>query len=107
MASSENPRRESTLVPRALLLPAVIAAAWLYHPFCQDGPVFCLWRRLLGVECPGCGLVRAFSLCAHGRLAEAFAANPLFPAVFFVIAAISLNAAVRLCVSLRGSLARV
>jgi hypothetical protein len=40
-------------------------------------PAFCLWKRLLGFPCPGCGLTRAFLLLSRLRFAEAVARNIL------------------------------
>jgi hypothetical protein len=31
-------------------------------------PPLCMTQELVGVDCPGCGLTRAFVLIAHGRL---------------------------------------
>ena len=59
----------------ALALPMVMAAGWLYYPYCENGPTICMWRRLLDVNCPGCGLTRAFCFLAHGRLGEAAGFN--------------------------------
>lgn len=40
-------------------------------------PSFCVFQRLLGVECPGCGMTRAMSAALHGDAAGAFAHNGL------------------------------
>jgi hypothetical protein len=44
----------------------------------------CLFHRLTGLQCPGCGMTRAAYATLHGRLGEAFRFNPvgmvLFPA---------------------------
>lgn len=37
----------------------------------------CLFHRLTGLDCPGCGMTRATHAVLHGRLAEAFRFNPL------------------------------
>jgi hypothetical protein len=38
-------------------------------------PVMCVWRTLLHLECPGCGMTRALSSAMHGHLYEAVAYN--------------------------------
>ena len=52
-------------------------------------PPICVVRRFFGIECPGCGLTRAFVCLAHGDLAHAWRYNVgailLFP---FVVAQI-------------------
>ena len=42
----------------------------------DDGPVLCPVRRLTGIECPACGLTRAWVHLVHGDLAASVAANP-------------------------------
>ncbi len=39
--------------------------------------LFCPQFRLTGLYCPGCGSMRALGHLLHGRLGEAFTANPL------------------------------
>jgi hypothetical protein len=39
-------------------------------------PEICLSRRLLGLDCPGCGLSRCFVCLAHGEVARAWQFNP-------------------------------
>jgi hypothetical protein len=39
-------------------------------------PNLCVWRRLSGIDCPGCGLTRSFVALAHGNLAQAWHYNP-------------------------------
>ena len=40
-------------------------------------PALCLFRRLWGWECLGCGLTRALCLALHGDLAAALSMNRL------------------------------
>ena len=58
---------------------AALSAAWLYHPYCQTGPTLCVWKKLLGLACPGCGLTRGACFLVHWRWAEAIRFNPLSP----------------------------
>jgi hypothetical protein len=39
-------------------------------------PEICLSRRLLGLDCPGCGLTRCFVALAHGDIVRAWRFNP-------------------------------
>lgn len=66
---------------------AILAAAWLYYPYCQSGPPLCIWKKLFGIGCPGCGLTRGLCFLMHGRWAEAIKFNPLSLLVFGILAA--------------------
>ena len=56
-----------------LLLPLALIAiptAWL-----ERSPSVCLFRRVTGRPCPGCGMTRAVSSVMHGRLREGYRYN--------------------------------
>jgi hypothetical protein len=55
----------------------ILSAAWFYYPYCQTGPTLCIWKKLLGISCPGCGLTRGVCFLVHGKWAEAIRFNPL------------------------------
>ena len=63
-------------------LLGVIAAACLIGWFYQYGmraawlPA-CLFHRLTGLNCPGCGMTRATHAALHGHLGTALRCNPL------------------------------
>jgi hypothetical protein len=40
-------------------------------------PAVCTFRRIFGMDCPGCGLTRAFVAMAHGRAAAAWHYHPV------------------------------
>ncbi len=69
-----------------LLAAVVIGAAAQVTFFGWDVPVMCTWRRILGIECPGCGLTRSFVFLAHGELVEGFRMNALGPPMFLLVA---------------------
>lgn len=52
-------------------------------------PELCTFKRLVGVDCPGCGLTRCFISLAHGDVVAAWRYNPagilLFAAAVFQI----------------------
>lgn len=50
-------------------------------------PTLCTMRRLLGIDCPGCGLTRCFISLAHGSLARAWHFNPAGLLLFALVAA--------------------
>jgi hypothetical protein len=58
------------------------ATASLYPP--------CLLRTFLGVQCPGCGSLRAAHQLLHGNLAAAWALNKPFLVALPLAAAMSL-----------------
>jgi hypothetical protein len=49
-----------------------VAAPLLSRPV----PVVCTFKRLVGVDCPGCGLTRCFISLAHGDVRRALSYNP-------------------------------
>lgn len=49
-------------------------------------PESCAWRRLMGLNCPGCGLTRSFVSLAHGEVSRAWHFHPLGPLLFGVVA---------------------
>ncbi len=67
---------------RALLalLPVLALAAGAYALRKTGGAGWmpgCLFRQLTGIECPGCGMTRGTHALLNGRIAEAFAFNPV------------------------------
>jgi len=73
---------------RALLVSLVVLAlAFVAYKLRQDGGAGwmpgCFFRKLTGLECPGCGMTRATYAVLHGHFMEAFRLNPvgfiLFP----------------------------
>lgn len=62
----------------------VARVAWLLAPFAwvalptrwlASAPTVCLFRRVTGRPCPGCGMTRALSRLAHGDLRGAWREN--------------------------------
>ena len=55
----------------------------------------CPSKRILNIECPGCGTTRAIYHASRGRIDEAFAHNPLFvvvglPMLGFVVVSLAM-----------------
>ena len=63
-----------------LINTAAVAAAGLYALLGRFGiGFFCVFRRITGLMCPGCGNSRAVQALLRLELKEAFAFNLLFP----------------------------
>ena len=60
------------------------AAAW---PLLPDHGVVCPLRRFTGVPCPLCGMTTGVVRTVHGRVADAFAANPAAPLLVLLVVA--------------------
>jgi hypothetical protein len=73
----------------ALAVAALLALAVLPTDVVAHGPALCLSKRLLGVECPGCGMTRALSALLHGQVAAALAFNRGAPAAFIGMLALA------------------
>lgn len=63
-----------------------LATIYLYQSTPSDGPIFpCVFNKLLGLYCPGCGMSRAFNAFLHFDFYQSFRYNAL-PYVLFPIA---------------------
>lgn len=56
-----------------LLLMGMAAAAGLLYV----SGIGCVWNRLFGITCPGCGMTRALVAALHGNLAAALRWHPM------------------------------
>ncbi len=67
-----------------IALVLLIFLAFALWPFeWVEGGIFRCPSTLVGLQCPGCGVTRAFSLVMHGRFAEAFGMNQIFTLILF------------------------
>jgi hypothetical protein len=57
---------------------AVFAALFFFNPAHYTFYPRCQFHALTGLDCPGCGGLRAVHQLLHGHLAEAFRLNALF-----------------------------
>ena len=80
-----------------LLVPAAILAAATVLPAGWESPVpLCLVKGLTGLDCPGCGMTRAFLLLGHGRFADALAAHPASVPAYVTLAGLAVTGIVRI-----------
>jgi Protein of unknown function (DUF2752) len=64
----------------ALAVAAVAFAAHQLHQRGPDGLAWlpgCFFKRITGLNCPGCGMTRAAYATLHGHFAAAFRYNPV------------------------------
>lgn len=58
----------------AILLSTL--AGWAVAPFLMQVPHICLMKALLGLPCPGCGVLHALAAVRRGHWAAGVQANP-------------------------------
>jgi hypothetical protein len=67
----------------ALVCAVAFGAIWAALQLREKGPAAlpflpgCQFRRLTGLQCPGCGMTRATYAVLHGHFGQAFGLNPL------------------------------
>lgn len=67
----------------ALVCSCGLALSWAAWQLREKGPGAasflpgCQFRRLTGLQCPGCGMTHATYAILHGHFARAFALNPV------------------------------
>lgn len=65
------------VVVGALALAAALAVLFFFDPASHAFYPQCMFKRLTGWDCPGCGGLRATHQLLHGHVGAAFALNPL------------------------------
>jgi Protein of unknown function (DUF2752) len=90
----------------ALFLSALLTL--LASPLLVDVPHICLVHALVGIPCPGCGILHGMAALSKMNVAAAWSANP---ASFFLAALLALQLLVRpvalCCTATRRVIARV
>ncbi len=75
----------------ALAILAVIAVLFAFDPGQYGFYPRCMFKAQTGLDCPGCGGLRAMHQLLHGHVAAAFTLNPLLilSAPFFAAAGLT------------------
>ncbi len=77
-------RIASVIALVALLTLALVPPETLEH-----GPTLCLFKAILGRDCPGCGMTKAVAALLHGDTTQALARNRfvvvVFPSLVFAV----------------------
>ena len=68
------------------VLAGVWATSFVYASTPLNDTIWCPWRRLTGLDCPGCGLTRSFCAMSHLRPQAAFQAHPVGPLLYTAMA---------------------
>lgn len=71
-----NPSIDLTKSLLFLFLLCTVLLGIFITPAILPHDSFCLFQRITGHDCPGCGLTRAFLLIPRGQWAEAWVFNP-------------------------------
>jgi len=74
----------------AALLAGACALLFFFNPAQHSFYPFCVFHRITGWDCPGCGGLRAVHQLLHGNLLTAFRLNPLVVAAAPVVVALGL-----------------
>lgn len=74
-----------------VLACALILLATIPTELIERGPVVCVFKNLIGIECFGCGMTRALSSILHGNLVAAISYNKLVVIVFLLLCFILLK----------------
>jgi hypothetical protein len=74
-------RRRWIALAAAVGVPAAVAVLYWIPP--RDGSIYppCVFRKLTGLHCPGCGTGRCLHALLHGELRQAIAYNVITVAV--------------------------
>jgi hypothetical protein len=88
------PVRQSNHKKTGIVFAGLIVLGGVYFAFNPAGGYFppCLFYRLTGFQCPGCGTQRALHCLLHLNIGQAFCYNPLLiPALLLISLLLYLN----------------
>jgi hypothetical protein len=75
-------RKDRALLVSLAVLFLAVAAYALRETAGAGWMPGCFFRKITGLECPGCGMTRASYALLHGRFMDAFLFNPVGMIVF-------------------------
>jgi hypothetical protein len=87
--------RLAAVVVAALMAASALAVVYVFDPCTSGVYPLCAFHELTGLQCPGCGGLRAMHHLAHGHIAAAWNFNPFVVALLPVALWLGLREAVR------------
>ena len=87
--------RIGAVAAAALVVTAGVAVLFVFDPSTAGFFPVCTLHEMTGLQCPGCGGLRAVHQLSHGHLAAAWRLNPLVVALLPVALWLGLREAVR------------
>ena len=84
MQAAANPtsaRHTLAVAGTAVALVAAVTLLYFYEPTTAGFFPVCALHAMTGLDCPGCGGLRAVHQLSHGNIAAAWHFNPLFVAL--------------------------
>ena len=81
------PRKAALICAACFLVLAVVSATGIIRIDTAMGkiPALCPFKNITGIECPGCGMTRAFISLIHGHPSDAARFNPFCFFLVFVL----------------------
>jgi hypothetical protein len=92
---AHSPWRIGAVAAAALAVTAGVAVLFFFDPSTAGFFPVCTLHEMTGLQCPGCGGLRAVHQLSHGHLAAAWRLNPLLVALLPVALWLGLREAVR------------
>jgi hypothetical protein len=78
VSAEQRPARLAGTIAIVAALAACVAALYIFDPARGGFYPRCVFHMATGLDCPGCGGLRAVHQLLHGNIGAAFAFNPLF-----------------------------
>jgi hypothetical protein len=79
--------RRNKIAFRATAISSVFILAWFWK---GQGVGLCIFHHVTGLQCPGCGMTRAFHSITHGDIVTAFGFNIFAVPLFLIMSAVLL-----------------